>query len=956
MRFYILTVFCLLFWCPKRAHATHLRAADIIVEQDCNTLRYKITVRVYMNTLSSTPFGGYTESDGHLNFGDNSPLELILPENVDGPHPRPDLGPEIEVASYTTYHTFANPGIYKVTYFERDRSGGIVNIPGSLDVAYSTFVLVNAQRDHCNKLPILQVAPVDRGCKGVVFYHNAGATDVEGDSLSYELTTPSKDAQNFVDGFIPPASRSFYFNFDTGNEAGNGPPSFVIDPVTGQITWDAPGLQGEYNIAFKIIEWRFDPESQEFFMISTSIRDMQIIIEECANSRPTLTGPPDVCIEAGQTLSGTFTGIDKEVHPVKIEVFSSIFEGGPENFPATYDPSPPEFQSSDPAAELAIEWKTNCIHVREQSYQVVVKITDDPPSGPRLVTFLSWNIKVIAPAPVWKTPEPDLVNRTAKLEWEDYTCTNAEKIQLWRKVGSFPFTPAQCVSGLTVHKGYTLLREFEPHVTSFTDTNDGRKLAVGAQYCYRLVAVFKLPAGGKSYVSQEACVGPIMADAPVITNVTISETAEDNGQVLVKWMKPFDISAEQYPGPYQYEVFRSDGFSQMQEPLNVSGRLDDVTSFIDGNINTEKQVYNYQIVLYSNTQNNPEYNAIDTSSVASSVRLSAMAGDHQMLLKWEADVPWSNVAQERPWHRIYRGVAGDAQNDFALIDSVNVSENGFEFVDNGAFNDEGISADTYYCYFVETIGSYGNARVPLLFNRSQIACAYPINNLPVCTPVLKVAKTDCESFVQQNNCTINAFENEISWSIPETSGCRKDIVSFNLYYAEQVNGEFVLLKSFPSSARGYLDAVPTLARCYRISGVDANGNESELSEISCNENCPYFNLPNVFTPNADGCNDVFASYLPPSDDPSIICTIQDPAACPRFVRNVRLKVLNRWGRTVYEYRSGDNNPVTINWNGKDMNGTLLEAGTYFYVADVEFLTADPALSSRRIKGWVSLLR
>jgi hypothetical protein len=947
--FLILALICIV---RSNVYATHLRAADILVEQDCNTLRFKITVRVYMNTSSRTPFGGFNATDGHLNFGDGTAFEIIFPDKVVGPTLRPELGPDIAVATYTTFHTFSRSGIYKVTYFERDRSSGIVNIANSLDVAYTTFVVINAQTAHCNRVPVLQVAPVDRGCKGVVFYHSAGATDADGDSLSYELTIPSKDSTLFVDNYISPDAQNFYSDFAHGNEAGTGPPSFSIDAVTGLITWDAPGMQGEYNIAFKIIEWRFDPVSGKYFMISTSIRDMQIIVEDCLNRRPVLSGPLDICIQAGETLTGTFVGSDPENHAVKIEVFSSIFEGDAETFPATYNPPAFEFRPSDPPAELSIEWKTNCIHVRDQVYQVVVKITDDPPTGPKLVTFKTWNIKVIAPPPLWQNNEPDLVDRTAHLQWQDYSCMNAEKIQLWRKVGSFPYTPGQCVAGLSVHKGYILLKEFDPSVTSYTDSNDGRKLAVGAQYCYRLVAVFPLPSGGKSYVSAEACVGPILADAPVITNVSITKTASENGKVEVRWTKPFDISSEQYPEPYQYEVYRNHGLMQGEGAVNVSGRISDITTFVDSTVNSSDSIYNYQVVLYSRTSNNPGYNAIDTSSVASTVRLALEPGNARIILRWTAEVPWSNVALQRPYHRIYRGIEGDDKETFQLIDSVEVSELGFEYIDDGT-GAAPIQDDVFYSYYVETIGSYGNSMIPLLFNHSQIASTYPVNVLPLCVPVLDVARTNCETFLAQTDCEENYFENLVSWALPQGGGCRKNVHSYRLYYSDSRDGGYILLTTLEQIAQ-YKDAVPMLSRCYKISAVDAQGNESSLSEPLCNENCPVFELPNVFTPNNDGCNDLFTSYA--ETDELSPCDITDQTRCPRFVKSISMKVMNRWGRVVYDFRAEGNGASRVGWNGRDSQGTLLDAGVYFYTADVQFYSTDPSAARRKMKGWINLVR
>lgn len=951
MRAPVFVFLCLLCILPKRGAATHLRAADILVEQTCNSLRFSITIKVYLNTRSSTQFGGFSLSDGHVNFGDGSPQEIIFPAGISGPTPRPDLGPDIAIATFTTFHTYSREGIYKITYFERDRSGGILNIPNSQDVAYTTFVTINAKIGHCNSVPVLQVAPVDRGCRGVLFFHSAGASDADGDSLSYELTTPSQDSVRFADGFLSPDNATFYADFEHGNEAGNARPSFRIDAVSGLITWDAPGIQGEYNIAFRIIEWRFDPSSGAFFIISSSVRDMQIVVEDCENKRPLLSAPADICIEAGKPVSARFVGTDPENHPVKIEVFSVIFDGPSENFPATYEPSVAEFRPSDPPAELTVQWNTNCIHVRDQAYQVVVKITDDPPSGPKLVSFATWNIRVIAPPPVWHSVSPDLSGRTALLQWDEYACRNAEKIQLWRRVGSSPFAPEQCTAGLSVHKGYALIAEFDPGITSFTDTNNGRKLSVGAQYCYRLVATFSSPAGGKSYVSEEVCIGPILADAPVITQVSVVSTDQSKGKIRIGWIKPPDISQDQYPEPYHYEVYRSEG-SMGSNPTLISPRIEDKTFFIDTLSDSQNKMYSYQVVLYSRTENNDAFLPIDTSATASTVRLELLAGENKMTLSWKADVPWSNVVPDRPWHRIYRGVAGHEQNAFKLIDSVEVSEFGFEFTDEGKFNDEPIRPDIFYCYYVETVGFYGNEKIPLLFNDSQIACSYPVNNLPLCTPRAGVDAFDCESTTAFQTCEPLSFENKIFWSFGEQEGCRKDAVSFNLYFASGPEKEFALLESGLSQDK-FEHNVPSPALCYRVSAVDRNGTESVLSDAVCNDTCPFFQLPNVFTPNGDGCNDRFTPYAGEAE--GMLCAPSDPSLCPRFVKSVNLKVMNRWGRVVYEYRSGSGAPVSIDWDGRHKNGSQLEAGMYYYIAEVQFDAINPTLRARKLKGWVHLV-
>ena len=138
---------------------------------------------------------------------------------------------------------------------------------------------------------------------------------------------------------------------------------------------------------------------------------------------------------------------------------------------------------------------------------------------------------VVAPAPTGLDVQVN-ANRTNDLSWDSYLCSNADKIQVWRRVDSFDIGFEECVTGIPDSAGYELIEELAIDATSYKDDNTGRfldpdfnspLLDFGALYCYRLVVIFPSPAGGKSYVSDEAC-GIVIADAPIITNVTVDKT------------------------------------------------------------------------------------------------------------------------------------------------------------------------------------------------------------------------------------------------------------------------------------------------------------------------------------------------------------------------------------------------------------------------------------------------
>ena len=921
--------FCLLAAFPVQA--THIRSADLIVSSDCqDPFLFTITVRAYLNTTSTTRFG----TNSQIYFGDGSaPFQIPLTESV----LRPELGERIAVAEYTTTHRFPRIGSYTIAYVERDRSRGILNIFDSEDTPYVTFVQVTVtERTFCNRLPVLSVPPLDRACHKVAFQHNPGAFDPDGDSLSYILSTPASSPTSPA-VYTSPVDPKFYSSFGTGNEDQNGPPTFGIDAITGDLTWDAPGLQGEYNVAFKILEWRKDNITDTWFLISATTRDMQIVVVDCQNNRPSITVPGDVCVVAGTVLSQSVLGADPDDHVVKVELFSETLQLPVAQSPASYSPLMTSFAPSDPPVRIDYIWSTVMGHVRNQSYQVVAKITDDPEDGPKLTAFGSWQIKVSAPAPQWSSIVYDVVENRSLLSWEAYPA-GASKIQIWRKVGSYAFPRNNCTPGIPKNSGYALVGETDPTATSYIDSNKGLSLSPGAVYCYRIVAYFNAPAAVASLASDEVCVGPVRADAPVITHVTVDRTDSLDGAMRVSWRSPFNIDKTQFPPPYEVEVQRAEGLFGDQ-PFAYAGRVRD-TTFLDTGIDTRRQAFHYRLVLYSKPAYRPDFIPVDTSAVASSVWLTAIPGEGKIDLVWRDSVPWSNVVAERPWHRIYRMEGNPDDAKLQLIDSVDVGMNGFVYTDSR------VRPDGWYSYVVQTLGTYGNPAIALQNNRSQRVSAYPVSDLVPCVPRLAVDRTDCEEWLRTEPCTSTTFRNRVVWSVSAGSACRRDVVAYRVY-RRSAYGEFSFLARVSDTV--YVDAgLPSNAFCYRVSAVLADGTEGEWSEEVCNDNCPFFLLPNVFSPNGDGANDRFSAEFGALPDGS--------AGCPRFVKSVEFQVHNRWGKPVFERMAADAGQGWVDWDGTDRHGRPMAPGVYYYVAIVEFDVTAKDLQRRTFRGWITLIR
>jgi gliding motility-associated-like protein len=82
-------------------------------------------------------------------------------------------------------------------------------------------------------------------------------------------------------------------------------------------------------------------------------------------------------------------------------------------------------------------------------------------------------------------------------------------------------------------------------------------------------------------------------------------------------------------------------------------------------------------------------------------------------------------------------------------------------------------------------------------------------------------------------------------------------------------------------------------------------------------------IPNVFTPNNDGVNDIFETSF-----------------CNKIIK---ASVYNRWGTLVFETVNNNN----IGWNGNTRSGEYCVEGTYFYIIET---------NEKIFKGFIQLLR
>lgn len=899
--------FWMLVWClgfSTRVQATHIRAGEITAQSDTtlpvanrNPLRYFFKMVIYADAGSAAD-----NPTAFLNFGDGSFQEET--ERRDKKLIRPDTYRNV----YYFEHTYAAGGNYNLVYYEVNRSKNVINMNQSdqQDFVLRTSITIDLF-EPINHTPQLTVPPLDFATIDQIFVHNPGAFDADGDSLAFRLF-PSQ--QNLTDDRNNPIIRDVdgfrYPNLIGGNSVpGGGPPTFTIDPISGQLIWNSPGREGDYNVAFFVEEWRDGRK------IGEVLRDMQIRVKLTDNQPPRLA-EKELCVIAGTAIQETVTVTDPNPGDIiTLLAYSGILPPTSNN-QATFK------QISNNNGQF--NWQTSCTDVRNKPYQVIFRAFDN--AEVPLTDVKPWNIRVIGPAPSNFTAR--IEGGGIRLNWDSYECQGAEKFYIYRKEGESDFVPEICVTGVPASTGFVRIGEVTKDQVTFYDNGIAGGLKRGQNYCYTIYAAWPAPGNGESLAAVPACV--ILPDnVPMLTNVSVTETSTSTGQILVKWTQPREGVVALTP-PLQYRLSRSAGQVgpvAAFTPVYQSNNLND-TTFTDTGLNTQELSYTYKIELFHAP--NGTAALVDTASPGSSVRLTTASETQAVTLNWTYRVPWNNTAGK---HLIYRQIGAN----FVLIDSVDATINGGTYTDRGTYNNQPLVENQEYCYYVTTRGRYSNPRIPqLLLNNSQISCAIVKDVTAPCPPVLNINELICETL------TVNTpIQNILTWVPNVTPPCGSDIKYFTIYFKPTAASEYDSIAFTGPDVTTFTHRnLPSFAGYYVVTATDFSGNESAVSNEVFKDNCFYFSLPNIFTPNGDSKNDVFKP-----DDKR-----------PSFIKSTRFTVFNRWGAKIYE-SSAD---PQINWSGVDNGGGRVPDGVYYYQAEVEFFTLDPQNARRTYKGWVEIVR
>jgi gliding motility-associated-like protein len=256
-------------------------------------------------------------------------------------------------------------------------------------------------------------------------------------------------------------------------------------------------------------------------------------------------------------------------------------------------------------------------------------------------------------------------------------------------------------------------------------------------------------------------------------------------------------------------------------------------------------------------------------------------------MHFSANTPWVNRN-----YQVFRRSENDT--DYQMIGNT----------DRSFFIDYNLENNKPYEYFAITTGDYSYNEInQTTINTSLTRTGMAHDDVPPCPPQLWL------------NVNCDSLYNIITWQKSDNP-CADDVTGYILFYSPLVDETPDSLTYIPETGpkRFIHPMFTSLGGHYGISAVDQSGNRSEMVTAIAADTCRVYKLPNVFSPNADGVNDIFHPM----------------EFTHRFVELIHIRIFNRKGELVFE----TTDPF-INWDGTYLGkGRVVPPGVYYYICDV----------------------
>lgn len=895
---------------------------------------FQITINDYTNTF---PYGSVADRDTlRLHIGNDVSFLLyringlpgyLLPKdptpngepvcNYDfSTSPPTPLNGARKLNIYQTTYTFSGPGSYRVWMDDQDRMVNIHNIINSVNVDYYMYSVItippitNFTNDtvpyYINSVLVTNPPVCQYGCVGQCYKYNPGAyipnlPPGADDSISYSIGQSLQ--LNPINPSLPEAAQGYHN------------PGATVNAETGTLTWCPSSLEdtGIWNFVILMTTYQkvYESIGGQGAIVTQPLDTVELELEVNINSvcdSPSVSAK-DTCVEAGSEVAFTITASSVDKNPLYITAAGEPFFESP---PATLSNYLPPSNPIHPV----FKWLTNCDEVRQNPYSVVItateKVIQKPTDDSAFYSgYGTSRITVVGPPPQHLMAEND--GTTVCLHWGPSACSQDSVYNIYRHKGCSTWKHGYCEVGVPAYTGYELIATVHGlYDTTYCDSNGGAGLSPGVSYSYIVDGSFPLPDGSQSYASNDTCV-TVKLGVPLITNVSVTKTDPANGQIFIRWMKPLadtnDLDTTKYKPPYKYVLERASGMNGIKFSPVVTytssvfqAKID--STFEDKGLDTQDSSYNYKVNFYDSI------GFVGSSGTASSIYLRLQRESQSINLGWAASVPWVNDT-----FYIYREDPPPALQVYNFIGKTI----------NTAYTDTGLHNGSDYCYYVKSISQYADAAKVLhpLYDSSETVCGTPEDTIAPCAPPFKVVA----------KCTL--YEDSIVWSNPNNI-CPKanKVTGYQIWYTPFENGDMHIIATLDSSATVYVNGdLTSVAGCYAVVAIDSAGQSSPLNSF-CVDNCPDYQLPNVFTPNGDGSNDLYTPLEP-----------------YRYVKDIDINIYNRWGQVMFH--TTDPN---INWNGKvDNSGGACPDGVYYYICVVNEIRVT-GIVPVTLKGFIQLIR
>lgn len=336
----------------------------------------------------------------------------------------------------------------------------------------------------------------------------------------------------------------------------------------------------------------------------------------------------------------------------------------------------------------------------------------------------------------------------------------------------------------------------------------------------------------------------------------------DPSRIQITWN---GLDAGSQKGFESYLIYRQEG----SEWTQIATVTDPSThTFVDSSVNAQSREYCYRVqtvkICPDLLISEPGLELCSTSGDDVEICRVSVTTDSGVEVIWNPLVVSSFTS-----FRIYAKAPGDG--DYQVVGEVD-DPTATRWLDTMNFATEGS-----YCYRIAVVDPCGSE----IFSR------------PHCTVFLSI---------REDNDRLR-----INWQ--DYKGWTSGVSGFELFSVNEM-GDQVLISEFPFDTRNYTDGSVMLEEgkyCYVVKAQEATpgcGIES-FSNIACYTFVPRIFVPNAFTPNRDGHNDLF--FIKGG-----------------FLREFQLSIYNRWGQLLFTTRSFEDG-----WDGT-YRGAPVQEGVYVF--------------------------